>query len=221
MTDRMPTVSADLLRYLRDTSLRETDVQQELRQMTNNLPESGWEVAPEQAQFLAILVQITGAKNVLELGTFTGHSSLAMGLALPEDGQLVTCDMEPKFTDIAITHWAKAGIEQKITLRLGSALNSLSALLNEGHAELFDIAFIDANKKDYDAYYEGALALIRPKGLIVIDNVFWNGTVLDEANTEKSTSVIRTLNKKIHNDQRVSLSMLPFNDGLTLAWKRP
>jgi len=221
MANRMPTVSADLLYYLRDTSLRETDVQRQLRYTTNTLPESGWEVAPEQAQFLAFLVQITEAKRILELGTFTGHSSLAMGLALPRDGQLITCDMQPKFTDIAMTHWAKAGIQHKITLRLGPALDTLSELLEEGHEGYFDMAFIDANKKDYDAYYEGVLKLIKPRGLVAIDNIFWNGKVLDDTNTEKSTNAIRALNEKIHNDERVSLSMLPWNDGLTLTWKRP
>ena len=120
-----------------------------------------------------------------------------------------------------MSYWANAGIAHKVELRLGPALITISSLIDEGFAGSFDMAFIDANKKDYDAYYEGALTLIRPGGLIIIDNVFWNGRVLDEANTEKSTIAIRSLNKKIHNDEPVSLSMLPLNDGLTLAWKRP
>ena len=221
MLNRMPTVSASLLRYLRKTSLRETHIQNELRQVTDKLPESGWEVSPEQGQFLALLVQITGAKNILELGTFTGNSSLAMGLALPIDGQIVTCDMEPSYTNIAREHWIKARIEKKIELRLGPAMSTLDDLIKEGTENHFDMAFIDANKKDYDQYYERVLILIRPGGLIVIDNVFWGGRVLDKKNQDKSTSSIRKLNKKIFLDQRVSLSMLPFNDGVTLVWKRP
>ena len=217
MSKHMPAINSELLRYLRDSSLRETNVQKELRKITDDLPESGWEVAPEQAQFLALLVQITSTRKILEIGTFTGHSSLAMGLALPEDGEIVTCDMEAKYTDIAMTHWAKAGIAHKVKLLLGPALDSLSLLLNEGAAGCFDMAFIDANKKDYDAYYEAALELIRPGGLIVIDNVFWSGNVLDQENTEKSTNAIRALNKKLHKDQRVGLSMLPLNDGMTLS----
>ncbi len=221
MLNRMPIISASLLRYLRKTSLRETHIQNELRQVTDKLPESGWEVSPEQGQFLALLVQITGAKKILELGTFTGNSSLAMGLALPIDGQIVTCDMEPNYTNIARQHWIKAGIEKKIKLRLGPAMSTLDDLIKEGTEDHFDMAFIDANKKDYDQYYERVLILIRPGGLIVIDNVFWGGRILDKNNHDKSTSSIRKLNKKILLDQRVSLSMLPFNDGVTLVWKRP
>ena len=221
MLDRMPIINASLLRYLRKTSLRETDVQNELRQVTDKLPESGWAVSPEQGQFLALLVQMTGAKNILELGTFTGTSSLAMGLALPFDGQIVTCDMEQDYTNIARNYWIKAGIDKKIKLRLGPALSTLDELIKEGPEDYFDMAFIDANKKDYDHYYERVLTLIRPGGLIVIDNVFWSGRILDKNNQEKSTSSIRKLNKKILNDQRVSVSMLPLNDGVTLVWKRP
>ncbi|HIP09441.1 MAG TPA: SAM-dependent methyltransferase, partial [Rhodospirillales bacterium] len=164
---------------------------------------------------------ITGAKNILELGTFTGNSSLAMGLALPIDGQIVTCDMEPNYTNIAREHWIKAGIGKKIELRIGLAMSTLDDLIKEGTEDHFDMAFIDANKKDYDQYYERVLTLIRPGGLIVIDNVFWGGRVLDKKNQDKSTRSIRKLNKKILLDQRVSLSMLPFNDGVTLVWKRP
>ena len=221
MPNRMKTISASLLSYLRKTSLRETDVQNELRQVTDKLPESGWAVSPEQGQFLALLVQVTGARNILELGTFTGTSSLAMGLALPIDGQIVTCDMEPDYTNIARNYWIKAGIDKKIELRLGPAMSTLDELIKEGPEDYFDMAFIDANKKDYDHYYERVLTLIRPGGLIVIDNVFWSGRVLNKNNHEKSTSSIRKLNKKILHDQRVSVSMLPLNDGVTLIWKRP
>jgi len=221
MPDHLPFVSEHLLAYLRKVSLRETTVQKELRDATNSIPEAGWEVAPEQAQFLAFLVQAMGAKKILELGTFTGHSSLAMALALPADGRIVTCDMEQTFTDIAEAYWTQADVRDKIELRIGSALESVSALIEEGQSGHFDMAFIDANKKDYDSYYEGALKLIRPGGVIALDNVFWDGRVLDPGDTEKSTNAIRALNRKLHEDERVSLSMLPLNDGLSLAWKRP
>ncbi len=221
MPDHMPVISEHLLSYLRKTSIRETEVQMQLRRATDTLPESGWEVAPEQAQFLALLVQAIDAKLILELGTFTGHSALAMASALPPTGKLVTCDMEITYTSIAEAHWRKANVSNKIELRLGPALVTVATLIQEGMANGFDLAFIDANKKDYDAYYESALKLVRPGGLVVIDNVFWDGRVLNKADNEKSTTAIRALNSKIHKDKRVSLSMLPLNDGLTVALKRP
>ena len=221
MPDHMPLVSADLLVYLREHSLRETDVQKQLREATDALPECGWEVAPEQAQFLAFMVQAISAKKILELGTFTGHSSLAMALALPADGKLITCDMEPTYTDIAEEHWRQAGVSERIELHMGPALDSVAGLIGEGLEGTFDMAFIDANKKDYGRYYESALVLLRPGGVIAIDNVFWGGRILDQNDTEKSTNAIRALNDNLHTDERVSLSMLPLNDGLTLAWKRP
>jgi len=220
MPPQTPIINTNLLNYLRKTSLRESDVQKELRKITSKLPEAGWAVSPELGQFLALIVQITGAESILEIGTFTGHSSLAMGLVLPNEGKIITCDMEPKYTEIAQKYWIKAGIEHKIELRHGPALTTLASLLTELDAEYFDLAFIDANKKDYDAYYELTLKLIRPAGLIIIDNVFWGGKILDNGNTEKSTIAIRNLNKKLLADKRISLSMLPISDGITLAWKR-
>ena len=210
----------DLLTYLRDNSLRETDIQHRLREATNKLPESGWEVAPEQAQFLGIMVQLMGAKRILELGTFTGHSALAMAMALPEDGELVTCDMIEDYTDIAERYWQEAGVDHKIKLRIGPAPETVKALIEEGEAEKFDLVFIDANKKDYDTYYEYALKLIRQGGLIVLDNMFWGGRVLDDNDHEKSTIALRALVRKLHTDERISFSILPMDDGLALAYKR-
>jgi len=210
----------DLLTYLRDNSLRETDIQHRLREATNKLPESGWEVAPEQAQFLGIMVQLMGAKRILELGTFTGHSALAMAMALPEDGELVTCDMIEDYTDIAERYWQEAGVGHKIKLRIGPAPETVKELIKEGEAEKFDLVFIDANKKDYDTYYEYALKLIRQGGLIVLDNMFWGGRVLDDNDHEKSTIALRALVRKLHTDERISFSILPMDDGLALAYKR-
>jgi len=216
----MRSPSLDLLAYLRENSLRETDIQHRLREATNKLPESGWEVAPEQAQFLGLMVQLMGAKRILELGTFTGHSALAMAMALPDDGELVTCDMIEDYTDIAERYWQEAGVDHKITLRIGPAPETVKALIEEGEAEKFDLVFIDANKKDYDTYYEHALMLIRQGGLIVLDNMFWGGRVLDDNDHEKSTIALRALVRKLHADERISFSILPMDDGLALAYKR-
>lgn len=220
MVSSMRSPSLELLSYLRENSLRETDIQRHLREETDKLPESGWEVAPEQAQFLSLIVQLMGAKRILELGTFTGHSALAMAMALPDDGELVTCDMIKDYTDIAERHWQEAGVDHKISLRIGPAPETVAALLEEGEAEKFDLIFIDANKKDYDTYYEHALKLVRQGGLIALDNMFWDGRVLDETDTEKSTLALRALVKKLHSDDRISFSILPMDDGLALAYKR-
>ena len=220
MSSSMRSPSLELLAYLRENSLRESDIQKRLRIATDKLPESGWEVAPEQAQFLGLLVQVMGAKRILELGTFTGHFALAMAMALPDDGELITCDMIEDYTDIAERHWKDAGVDHKITLRIGPAPETVKLLVAEGQSEKFDLVFIDANKKDYDTYYEHALKLVRKGGLIALDNMFWDGRVLDEADTEKSTIALRALVKKLHTDERINFSILPMDDGLALAYKR-
>ncbi|MBT7957217.1 MAG: SAM-dependent methyltransferase [Rhodospirillaceae bacterium] len=220
MTSSMRSPSLELLAYLRQNSLRESDIQRRLREETDTLDHAGWEVAPEQAQFLGLIVQLMGAKRILELGTFTGHSALAMAMALPDDGELVTCDMVEDYTDIAEHYWREATVDHKITLRLGPAPETVKALLDEGKAEKFDLVFIDANKKDYDTYYEHALQLVRQGGLIAMDNMFWDGRVLDQDDNEKSTVALRALIKKLHDDERITLSILPLDDGLALAIKR-
>lgn len=219
MAGSMKPVGKDILEYLRAVSLREAEPLRRLREATGAIPESGWQAAPEQAQFLALLVQISGARRVLEVGTFTGYSTLAMAMALPEGGRLVTCDLVPDYVEIGIPFWRQAGVDARIEIRYGSATDSLGAMIEGG--EIFDMAFIDANKKDYDTYYEQVLQLLPPGGLIAFDNVFWSGKLLDENRTEKSTVALRALNKKLHTDARVSISMLPLNDGMTLCWKRP
>lgn len=221
MPDHMRTVSEDLLRYLRQNSLRESDVQRRLREETDAHPEASFAAAPEQSQFLGFLVELIGARKVLEVGVFTGCSTLAMAMALPDDGTLIACDMIDDYIQIGAKYWAEAGVDGKIDVKLGPARETLDELIAEGLEQQFDLALIDANKKDYDAYYERALVLVRPGGLIALDNMFWYGAVLDESKQEKSTRAIRALNSKLHGDSRVSLVMLPIEDGMTLLRKRP
>ena len=220
MLDSMRSPSISLLEYLRVNSLRETEVQAQLRKETNLLPEAGWEVAPEQSQFLGLLVKLSNAQQVLEIGTFTGHSSLAIAMALPTGGHLTTCDMVDNYTNIAQRFWKKAGVEDKITLIMGPASSTMENLLIQKKKPLFDFIFIDANKKDYDTYYEYALKLIKSNGLIVLDNMFWGGRVLDQNDNEKSTIALRQLLKKLHKDDRIDFSLLPIDDGLALAVKK-
>ena len=213
-------ITDDLLDYLLEVSLREDPVLAELRDETAGLPDSGMQIAPEQGQFMAFLVQLIGARRVLEVGTFTGYSTLVMAQALPEDGEVYACDVSEDYTAVARRYWAKAGIEGKITLTLAPAVETLDNFLAAGMAGSFDFMFIDADKENYDAYYERGLKLVRAGGVILVDNVLWSGAVIDEAKQDADTVAIRALNKKLKDDQRVSLSMLPLSDGLTLALKR-
>jgi predicted O-methyltransferase YrrM len=206
--------------YLLSVSLREPEILAELRRETANHPMSMMQIAPEQGQFMALLVQLLGAKKTLEVGVFTGYSSLVVALALPADGRVVACDVSEEYTAIARHYWEKAGVADKVDLRIAPALETLDHLLATGHANRFDFAFIDADKSNYDGYYERALQLIRPGGLIAIDNVLWSGDVADPSVTDNRTEKIRALNQKLHQDTRVSLSLVPIADGLTLALKR-
>ena len=210
-----------LYNYLLSVSLREPEILEKLRQETANHPRSGMQISPEQGQFMSLLVQLIGAKKTLEVGVFTGYSSLSVALALPADGKIIACDVSEEFTAIARRYWQEAGVANKIDLRLAPALETLDQLLATGQAETFDFAFIDADKENYDGYYERSLQLIRPGGLIAIDNVLWSGQVADEQNQDESTQAIRALNEKLHHDERVTLSLVPIADGLTLAIKRP
>jgi predicted O-methyltransferase YrrM len=210
-----------LYHYLLDNSLREPEVLAELRALTAKHPRAVMQVAPEQGQLMALLVELTGARKALEIGVFTGYSSLSVALALPPDGRLVALDIDPENTAIARDYWARAGVAERIDLRLGDAVHSLDALLAAGEAETFDFAFIDADKEQYGAYYERALRLVRPGGLICVDNVLWSGRVADPANDEPDTVALRAFNRALHDDPRVTLSLVPVADGLTLARKRP
>ncbi|MDX1575003.1 MAG: class I SAM-dependent methyltransferase [Kiloniellales bacterium] len=220
MSRQTLTLSDDLYDYLLAVSLREPPLLTRLREETADLPRSAMQISPEQGQFMALLAELIGARRVLEVGTFTGYSALVVALALPADGRIVACDVDKGMTDIARRYWAEAGVADKIELRLGPAVDTLEALLAEGAAATFDFAFIDADKENYDAYFEGALALLRPGGLMVIDNVLWSGAVADPERQDPDTRALRALNAKLHDDRRISLSLLPVSDGITLARKR-
>lgn len=210
-------MTPELYDYMLDKSLREHPVLRSLREDTSTMELANMQVAPEQAQFMQFLLRLIRAKNVLELGTFTGYSALAMSLALPDDGQLITCDVSEEWTKKAHLFWREAKQEHKIKLRIGPALESLYALLNEGWEQKFDFIFIDADKTNYLNYYELALKLVSPQGLIAIDNIFWDGKVTDAHETGAQTREIKKLNEFIKNDQRVFISLLPVADGLFLV----
>ena len=219
MTGKTLPMSEALETYLREVSLSEPGILRRLREETAGLPEAQMQIAPEQGQFLNLLVGLLGAKRIIEVGTFTGYSALWMAQALPEDGRLVACDVSEEWTDIARRYWAEAGVAERIDLRLAPALETLEALLEEerGH---YDLAFIDADKANYEAYYEACLKLLDSTGLVVIDNTLWSGRVIDPEADDEDTVAIRQFNDKLHADERVDLSLLPLADGLTLARKR-
>lgn len=206
--------------YLRSVSLREPAVAQRLREETATLPMAMMQVPPEQGQFLALLVRLIRARRCLEIGTFTGYSALAIARALPPDGRLICCDISEEWTAIARRYWEEAGVADKIDLRLGPAQETLAALLAAGEGGTFDFVFIDADKTGYDAYYEAALHLLRPGGLIVFDNMFMGGRVADPSATGEGVEVVRRLSEKLRDDDRVEIAMLPLADGVTLAMKR-
>ncbi len=220
MSNKSAFLSDALYEYLIDNSVREPAVLAELRAETSSLEHSEMQIAPEQGQFMRLLVRLLNARRTLEIGVFTGYSSLSVALALPPDGSVVACDVSEEWTRIARRFWQKAGVEGKIDLRLGPALDTLDALLSDGQEESFDFAFIDADKEEYDGYYERSLKLVRSGGLIVLDNVFRGGRVADSAVTKASVQAIRDLNAKLHEDDRIHISMLPLADGVTLALKK-
>jgi caffeoyl-CoA O-methyltransferase len=221
MTNRSISLTDSLYGYLLSVSLREPELLSRLREETAALPYARMQIAPEQGQFMALLVRLLGARRCLEVGVFTGYSSLAVALALPDDGRIVACDVSEEWTSVARRYWAEAGVAHKIDLRLAPALETLEALLVEGEAGCFDFAFLDADKENYLRYYEVVLELVRPGGLIVADNTLWSGRVADPANDEASTVALRRFNEQLHRDERVDLSLVPIGDGLTLARKRP
>jgi caffeoyl-CoA O-methyltransferase len=206
--------------YLLRNSLREPAILRELREETAADPLANMQIAPEQGQFMALLVSLLGARNILEIGVFTGYSSLAMALAMPADGRIIACDLSDAWTSVARRFWDRAGVGDRITLRLGPAMDTLNTLIATGESGQFDLAFIDADKTGYDGYYERCLELLRPGGLILIDNVLWGGQVADPENTDPDIVAIRALNAKIQCDSRVTSCLLPLADGLTLAMKQ-
>lgn len=220
MSNKTLGLDESLYSYLLANSLREPEVLAQLREETARHPMAQMQIAPEQGQFMALLVQLIGAKKTLEVGVFTGYSSLAVALALPPDGQIIACDVSEEFTAIARRYWQAADVANKIDLRIAPAIETLDQLIAEGHTGSFDFAFIDADKASYADYYERSLQLVRTGGLITIDNVLWSGRVADPEVQNTSTRMIRAFNEKLHQDERVSLSLVPIADGLTLALKR-
>jgi predicted O-methyltransferase YrrM len=206
--------------YMLGVSLRESETLRRLREETSRLPLAEMQIPPEQGQFLAFLVQLLGARRTLEIGVFTGYSTLWTASALPPDGLVIACDISEEWTAIARRYWHEAGLGSRIELRLGPALATLDLLLRESQAETFDFVFIDGDKENYLGYYELALRLVRPGGVIAIDNVLRSGEVLDPTITEPGTVAIRALNRRLADDDRITLSLLPIADGLTLAMKR-
>jgi predicted O-methyltransferase YrrM len=214
------TIGADLWEYMRTVTLREPDLLQELRAETANLPNSNFQISAEQGQFMALLMHLIAARRTIEIGVYTGYSALVVAQALPEDGRMVACDIKEETTAIARKYWRAAGVERKIDLRIGPALDTLDNLIAGGEANRFDFIFIDADKTNYENYYERALVLLRPGGLIAVDNVLWYGRVIDASCDDPDTRAIRAFNAKLKGDGRVWLSMLPVRDGLTLACKK-
>lgn len=206
--------------YILSVSLREPEVLQQLREETSRHTHAEMQISPEQGQFMALLVELIGAKKVLEIGVFTGYSSTCLALALPNQGRVTACDISDEYTTVARRYWEQAGVADKIDLRLGPALDTLDRLIAAGQTDSYDMAFIDADKSNYAGYYERALTLLRTGGLLLVDNVLWSGRVADATSEDADTMTIRELNKKIHADPRVTISLLPVADGLTLAIKR-
>jgi predicted O-methyltransferase YrrM len=207
--------------YLMNNSLREPDVLRRLREETiASNPHAEMAVSPIQGQFMTLLVKLIGAVKTLEVGVFTGYSSLCTALALPPNGRIVACDVNEGWTSVARRYWAEAGVADKITLRLAPAVETLDAMLRDGQAGTFDFAFIDADKPNYDNYYERALKLMRRGGLIIFDNMLWSGKVADPGVQDADTVALRALNEKLHHDERVFVSLLPLRDGVSLAVKQ-
>ncbi len=220
MTRQTTNLDDRLYDYLLSVSLRELPAMARLRLETAAMPRSGMQIAPEQGQLMSLLVELIGARLCLEIGTFTGYSALAVARALPPDGRLICCDSDAATTAMALRFWQEAGLGNRIQLRLGAALDTLAELEREYPPNSFDFAFIDADKAAYDAYYESALRLVRPGGLVLLDNVLWSGRVADASRNDPDTAALRALNRKIRHDDRVTISLLPIEDGLTIARKR-
>jgi predicted O-methyltransferase YrrM len=220
MSNRSIGLDGALYDYLLSVSLREAPPLARLRAETASHPRVNMQIAPEQGQFMALLVKLIGAARCIEVGVFTGYSSLAVALALPPTGRLVACDISQEYTAVARRYWVEAGVADRIELRIGPAMESLDALLAEGGAGRYDFGFIDADKGGYPDYFERLLRLLRPGGLIAVDNTLWDGAVADPADEAPDTVAIRRFNERLRDDARVDLSLVPIGDGLTLARKR-
>lgn len=220
MSNRSINLNDILYDYLCSHSLREPTVLAELREETSRLAKSRMQIAPEQGQFMALLVKLMNARRGIEVGVFTGYSSLCVAQAFAEDGYLLACDVSSEWTAVARRYWERASVGDKIDLVLAPALETLDSRLAQGEGQSYDFAFIDADKENYDGYYERCLALLRQGGLIILDNMFWDGAVADPDQNAPDTAALKALNKKLHADERIDLSLLPVADGLSLCRKR-
>lgn len=212
-------ISTALEGYIRDVTRPEPDALRRLRESTEDRSDAHLQISPEQGQFLQVMARLVGARKTLEVGVFMGYSSTWVALALPPGGKVIACDLNEEYTARARQTWAEAGVTDRVELRLAPALQSLDAMIAAGESSTFDFAFIDADKANYPNYYERALTLIRTGGLIVVDNVLWDGEVVNPENHDPDTEIIRAFNQKLHADERVALSLIPLGDGLTLACK--
>ena len=219
-TGRLLPLDDRLYAYLLDETVREPELMARLREETRGMPNATMQISPDQAQFMGLLVRLIDARRALEIGTFTGYSALAVALALPAEGRLICCDVSEEWTGIARRYWREAGVADRIDLRLAPAADTLAKLIASGETGSFDFAFIDADKENYDLYYEQCLKLVRPGGLIAIDNALWHGAVADPACNDVDTTAIRALNRKLRDDPRVDMVLLPVGDGLLLARPR-
>jgi caffeoyl-CoA O-methyltransferase len=209
-----------LMDYIREVGVRESPVLEDLRETTGEMEAANMQISAEQGQLMRLLAKLMGVERAIEIGTFTGYSAICVAEAMPEDGQLVACDVDEDWTSVAREYWERAGVEDRVDLHLRPAVETIDTLLEAGEAGTFDFAFIDADKENYDAYYEGCLELLRGGGLIGIDNTLWSGRVADPDEQGESTRAIRAVNDKIADDERVDVSLVPIGDGLTLARKR-
>ena len=220
MSNRRLTVTDDIHKYLLEHSVREPAILAELREETAGMPDAQMQIGPEQGQLMGLLARLIGARRCIEVGVFTGYSSLVVALALPDDARIVACDVSEEWTAIARRYWQKAGVAHKIDLKLQPAARTLEALIAAGESGQYDFAFVDADKPAYTVYYELILKLLRPGGLMAIDNTLWSGKVADPGEGDANTLALRKFNELVYRDERVDLSLLPIGDGLTLARKR-
>ncbi|HTX59412.1 MAG TPA: class I SAM-dependent methyltransferase [Verrucomicrobiae bacterium] len=219
MSARSAFITPSVQEFIVETTVREHPVLAELRAETAKMPNAGMQIGPDQGQFMALLARAIGARRYLEIGVFTGYSSLAMALALPSDGRVVACDVSAEYTAVARRYWERAGVADRIDLRLGPALATLDAMIAAGE-EPFDVAFIDADKTSYDGYYERCLRLLRPGGIVMLDNTLWSGSVADATVDDAETRALRAIDAKAGRDERVDVSLLPLGDGVLIARKR-
>jgi len=219
LSNRTLSIDDRVYDYLLSVSLKESDLLTQLREETAGIEFSEMQIAPEQGQFMALLVKLIGARRALEIGTFTGYSSVVIASALPEDGELVCCDDSEEWTSMARKYWQQAGLENRINFKLGDASKTLQAMVDEGREGTFDFIFIDADKQNYPLYYELSLKLVRAGGLIAVDNTLWSGDVADPGNDEPGTRAIRRFNEMLKQDERVEISLVTIGDGLTLVHK--